>query len=162
LRFVEPEGPGIRVDSGVTSGDEITIHYDPLIAKVIAYAEDRPSAIRRMQNALREAVLLGVKTNWQFLQDVLAHPDFKDGRVYTTWVEENFDDWQLPECSLPPEVLVAAALTQFQTPYGASGPAQALSSLSDPYSPWGIANGFRLGDSLFGSVFRGKSTPLAR
>jgi acetyl-CoA carboxylase biotin carboxylase subunit len=146
LRFVEPEGPGIRVDSGITSGDEITIHYDPLIAKVIVYAEDRPSAIRRMQSALREAVLLGVKTNWQFLQDVLSHPDFKAGLAYTTWVEEIFEDWQPPECIIPPEVLVAAALTQFQTPFGASPSESPSSPLADPYSPWRITNGYRLGE----------------
>jgi 3-methylcrotonyl-CoA carboxylase alpha subunit len=146
LRFVEPEGPGIRVDSGITSGDEITIHYDPLIAKVIVYAEDRPAAIRRMQAALREAVLLGVTTNWQFLQDVLAHPDFKAGTVYTTWVEENFEDWEPPKCMLPPEVLVAAALTQFETPYSASSSGPVVPPLSDPYSPWRVSNGFRLGE----------------
>jgi acetyl/propionyl-CoA carboxylase alpha subunit len=146
LRFVEPEGPGIRVDSGVTSGDEITIHYDPLIAKVIVSAEDRPAAIRRMQSALREAVLLGLQTNWQFLQDVLAHPDFKGGQVYTTWVEENFEDWQPPECILPPEVLVAAALSQFQSPFGASAAEPAAATMTDPYSPWRITNSFRLGE----------------
>jgi acetyl-CoA carboxylase biotin carboxylase subunit len=146
LRFVEPEGPGIRVDSGIANGAEITIHYDPLIAKVIAHAQDRPAAVRRMQSALRDAVLLGVRTNWQFLQDVLAHPDFKAGRVYTTWVEENFEDWQPPDCILPPEVLVAAALTQYQTPFGASPNGQTGPTLDDPFSPWRIANGFRLGE----------------
>ncbi len=87
----------MRVDSGFTSGDEITIHYDPLIAKMIVWAEDRPAAIRRMQAALRETVLLGLTNNGQFLQDVLATPDFQAGDVYTTWVEEHFGDWQPPQ-----------------------------------------------------------------
>ena len=86
LRFIQPKGPGIRVDTGVTSGDEISIHYDPLIAKVIAYAENRQAAITRMQNALRETVLLGIISNWQFLQDVLSDPDFQSGAFSTTWV----------------------------------------------------------------------------
>jgi 3-methylcrotonyl-CoA carboxylase alpha subunit len=146
LRFIEPEGPGIRVDSGVTSGDEISIHYDPLIAKVIVYAEDRTAAIRRLQSALREAVLLGVKTNWQFLQDVLNHQDFRAGKVYTTWVEEKFEDWQPPPCILPPEVLVAAALTQFETPFGARPEDQTGPTSPDPFSPWRVANGFRQGE----------------
>jgi acetyl/propionyl-CoA carboxylase alpha subunit len=80
LRFIEPRGPGVRVDSGFTSGDEITIHYDPLIAKVSVLAENRAAAIHKMQTAMRETVLLGVPTNWQFLIDVLSHPDFQEGR----------------------------------------------------------------------------------
>jgi acetyl/propionyl-CoA carboxylase alpha subunit len=145
LRFIEPRGPGVRVDSGVTSGDEISIHYDPLIAKLIVHGEDRPSAIRKMQAALRETVLLGVTTNWQFLQDVLAHPDFEAGRADTTWIERTFEDWQHPQCELPPEVLVAAALTQFHS----AGEAAATTGEAggrDPYTPWRIGNSFRLGE----------------
>ena len=149
LRFIEPEGPGIRIDSGYTSGDQISIHYDPLIAKLVTHAESRLLAIRKMQNALREMVVLGVTTNWQFLQDVLAHSDFLDGTVYTTWVEEHFSAWQPPQCPLPPEVLVAAALTQFQTAPdlggGSGGPATPVSG-KDPFSPWRAGNAFRLGE----------------
>lgn len=143
LRFVEPKGPGVRVDSGFTSGDDITIHYDALIAKIIVHANERESAIRKMQSTLRETVLLGITTNWQFLQDVLAHPDFLTGRVYTTWVEEQFEGWQPPDCPLPAEVLVAAALTQYQAP------AETMVSPKanpDIYSPWRVANGFRIGE----------------
>ncbi len=146
LRFHEPKGPGVRVDSGYTSGDEITIHYDPLIAKVITYAEDRTAAIRKMQSTLKETVLLGLTTNWQFLQDVLADPEFGEGQVYTTWVEDNFEGWQPPQCELPPEVLIAAALTQFQTT-GSPDPGASAGKMSqDPYSPWRVANGFRISE----------------
>jgi acetyl/propionyl-CoA carboxylase alpha subunit len=62
LRFLPPEGPGIRVDSGIQSGDEITIHYDPMIAKVIVHAPSRDEAIARMKQALDETVILG--TRW--------------------------------------------------------------------------------------------------
>jgi acetyl-CoA carboxylase biotin carboxylase subunit len=142
LRFIEPVGPGIRVDSGYTSGDQVTAFYDPLIAKLITYAEDRPAAIRRMQTALRDTVLLGIPTNWQFLQDVLAHPDFKTGVASTTWVEQTFANWQPPQCPLPPEVILAAALTQ-------GSQAAHLTSDStdpDPYSPWRTMDSFRLGE----------------
>ena len=144
LRFVEPQGPGVRVDAGFTSGDEITIHYDPLIAKLIVWAEDRPAAIRRMQAALRQTVLLGLTHNGQFLQDVLATPDFQAGEIYTTWVEDRFGDWQPPQCALPPEVLAAAALTQFQAAAPLGAPDRANGR--DPYSPWRAATGFRLGE----------------
>jgi acetyl/propionyl-CoA carboxylase alpha subunit len=143
LRFSEPRGPGIRVDSGVTSGDEITIHYDPLIAKLSVLAEDRPAAIRRMLTALEGTVLLGLTTNWQFLQDVLTHPDFEAGEVHTTWIEATFEDWAPPQCDLPPEVLVAAALTQFE---GMGTPGEASVLGLDPFSPWRVGNSFRPGE----------------
>jgi len=132
LRFVEPRGPGVRVDSGVTSGDEITIHYDPMIAKLVTWAEDRPAALRRMQSALRETILLGLTNNNQFLQDVLADPEFSAGQIYTTWVEETFGDWQPPHCELPAGVLLAAALAQPRSRAAQTAPAQTI----DPYSPW--------------------------
>ena len=138
LTFAVPSGPGVRVDSGFTSGDQITIHYDPLIAKVTAWGENRPAAIQRMTAALRETVLLGITHNGQFLQDVLADPQFIAGGVYTTWVEEHFNGWQPPQCGLPPEVLVAAALAQLQPP-------SAAADEHDPYSPWRMPNGYRVG-----------------
>ena len=146
LRFHEPKGPGVRVDSGYSSGDEISIHYDPLIAKVITYAENRTAAIRKMQSTLKETVLLGLTTNWQFLQEVLADPEFGDGQVYTTWVEDNFEGWQPPQCELPPEVLIAAALTQFQTSDSSDPKISAVKLSQDPYSPWRVANGFRISE----------------
>ena len=143
LQFVEPKGPGVRVDSGFTSGDEITVHYDPLIAKLIVWAEDRPAAIQKMEAALRETILLGVTQNIQFLQDVLADPYFRSGDIYTTWVEDHFGDWQPPKCALPPEVLAAAALIQFQDPAADS---QGAPAGSDPYNPWRVSSGFRMGE----------------
>ena len=141
LRFVEPAGPGVRIDSGFSSGDKITTFYDPLIAKLITYAEDRPMALRRMQTALRDTVLLGIPTNWQFLQDVLAHPDFQAGTASTTWVEETFESWQPPQCPLPPEVVLAAAFLQGSQP----GQKGMQTDLPDPYSPWRQPDGFRPG-----------------
>lgn len=147
LRFIEPKGPGVRVDSGFTSGDEITIHYDPLIAKVIVYAENRPAAIQKMQSTLREMVVLGLTTNWQFLQAILSEPAFAAGQVNTNWVEANFEDWQPPRCDLPDEALAAAAMSQFFG--GVERSPQAPGTQSDgpdPFSPWSAGNRFRLGD----------------
>jgi acetyl-CoA carboxylase biotin carboxylase subunit len=143
LRFIEPKGPGVRVDTGVTSGDEISIHYDPMIAKLIVHAEDRPAAIRKMLAALRDTVLLGLTTNARFLQDVLTDEQFQAGQVHTTWVEPRFAGWQHPTCDLPPEALIAAALTQLQASDNATGQVEAG---VDPYSPWRLSSGFRLGE----------------
>jgi 3-methylcrotonyl-CoA carboxylase alpha subunit len=157
LRFIEPRGPGVRVDTGFTSGDEITLHYDPLVAKLIVHAEDRRTAIRRMVSALRSTVLLGLTSNNRFLQDVLEHPDFQTGQVHTTWLEEHFEGWTHPVCKLPPEVLIAAALTQFQPDASgncAESSSRDLASASqgrtsrDPFSPWRVSSAFRSGDSI--------------
>ncbi len=142
LRFIVPAGPGVRMDSGFTSGDQITTFYDPLIAKLVTYAEDRPMALRRMQTALRDTVILGIPTNWQFLQDVLAHPDFQAGTASTTWVEQTFASWQPPQCPLPPEVVLAAALLQGSQ----SGLKDRTTGLPDPFSPWRRPDGFRPGE----------------
>ncbi len=144
-RFLEPKGPGVRVDAGYSSGDEITIHYDPLVAKIVVWAEDRPKAIQRARSALRETVLLGVTHNGAFLQDVLASAAFQQGSVHTTWIEENFVGWQEPQCELPPEVLAAAALTHFQQAVNNAAGTTYTPDGKDAYSPWRVANGFRPG-----------------
>lgn len=146
LRFIEPRGPGVRVDSGYVSGDDITIHYDPLIAKIIVHAEDRQGAIRKMVEALQGTVLLGLASNSRFLLDVLAHPDFQNGKVHTTWVEQVFEDWKQPQCPLPPEVLAAAALTQFESAGAANGSSAIQRSGRDPFSPWQASSNFRTGE----------------
>lgn len=145
LLFVTPQGPGVRVDSGFTSGDEISIHYDPLVAKITAWAEDRPAAIRRMESALRQTALLGLTNNNAFLQDVLASADFQRGDISTTWIEDNFGNWQPPQCVLPPEALVALATVEGLTTQTASLDGQKPDG-EDLYSPWKVAGGFRVGE----------------
>jgi 3-methylcrotonyl-CoA carboxylase alpha subunit len=149
IRFVEPKGPGIRVDTGVTTGDEVSVYYDPLIAKLIAHGEDREAAIRRMLAALRDTVLLGVTTNWRFLQDVLTHPAFAAGKIDTAWIDREFGAWEAPLCDLPAEVLISAALSEAQIlrAGGATvAPAVGGAVVGDRYSPWRATSGFRLGE----------------
>jgi acetyl-CoA carboxylase biotin carboxylase subunit len=141
LQYIEPRGPGIRVDSGFTVGSEVSHFYDPLLAKLIAQAEDRESAIQRMQAALKEFVVHGVITNIDFLQAVLSHPDFADGEVTTRWVETNFD-WTPP--SEPPfESLIAASLADLTIVNRQSSTVG--QNEIDPNSPWKAASGFRIG-----------------
>jgi len=139
LQFIEPRGPGIRVDSGFRAGDEVTHFYDPLLAKLIVHAENRETAIQKMQASLREFVVHGVTTNIDFMQAVLSHPDFAAGNVSTKWVEDHFK-WNPPaESSF--ESLIAAALADTLVP---SSTSQVSSSNEhDPFSPWKNPNGFR-------------------
>jgi acetyl/propionyl-CoA carboxylase alpha subunit len=75
--------PGLRIDSGVEEGSEIGIYYDPLLAKVIAHAEDRDSAIRKLTHALRNFAAQGMQTNREFLIAVLESEEFRSGRAHT-------------------------------------------------------------------------------
>jgi 3-methylcrotonyl-CoA carboxylase alpha subunit len=139
LQFIEPRGPGIRVDSGFRAGDEVTHFYDPMLAKLIVHAENRTAATQKMQAALREFVVHGVVTNIDFMQVVLSHPDFANGKVSTRWVETNFN-WNPPsEASF--ESLIAASLTDIVVPSSKSQVSR--SDEIDPFSPWKNLNGFR-------------------
>ncbi len=87
-RFVKPAGPGVRIDSGIESGDEITQYYDPMIAKLIVYSEDRRTAIKRLQAALKQAAVFGVKTNAALLLAIATHTAFQEGRTFTSFLED--------------------------------------------------------------------------
>ena len=114
LQYIEPRGPGIRVDSGFTAGDEVTHFYDPLLAKLIVYGENRETTIQRMHAALKEFIVHGVVTNIDFMQSVLAHEDFANGKVTTRWVEKTLESGSLlPENrqqAVGLQSLIAAAL----------------------------------------------------
>jgi acetyl-CoA carboxylase biotin carboxylase subunit len=147
LRAVEPVGPGVRVDAGVTTGDEVTVHYDPMIAKLIVLGEDRADALRKMDWALSHYVLLGLTTNIPFLRDVVTHEVFRRGEAATDFVERYFADWRPPAADPPDLVLVAAALSELlegaavgATPVAVGGKVQ-----GDPYSPWQHLTGYRAG-----------------
>jgi acetyl-CoA carboxylase biotin carboxylase subunit len=141
LRFVPPSAPGVRVDSGVQTGDEISIHYDPMIAKIIVHDRTRADAIARMQRALRETVLLGLTTNITFLQALLVQPAFISGEVDTGFIDRELAAL-LPSAPEPPlAALIAAALTDLQTQ---ATPAGERTDTADD-NPWSRADGFRVG-----------------
>lgn len=86
-----PQGPFLRVDSYAYPGYEVPIYYDPMIAKVITWGETREEAINRMQRALTEFVLTGIKTNIVLHKTILDHPKFRDGSYTTQFIEKNFE-----------------------------------------------------------------------
>jgi len=103
-----PGGPGIRDDSGVEEGDEVPSHYDPLVSKLVAWGEDRASAIARMRRAVREYKVLGIKTTLPLFERVLRDPDFLAGRIDTSFLERRGRGTQAGE-ERPWAVAVAAA-----------------------------------------------------
>jgi acetyl-CoA carboxylase biotin carboxylase subunit len=139
LQFLEPRGPGIRVDSGFTAGSDVTHFYDPLLAKLIVHAENRETAVQRMKVALREFVIHGVVTNIDFMQMVLKHEDFAQGKVTTRWVDQNFGEWNPAEVSM--ESIIAAALADVV--FVGSKAQPAVSNETDPFNPWKHANNYR-------------------
>ena len=87
--FEAASGPGVRMDSGIAAGTEIGLYYDPLLAKLCAHGEDREQARRRLLEALRETVLLGVNTNQAYLGRIVGHAAFAAGDVHTGFIEEH-------------------------------------------------------------------------
>jgi acetyl-CoA carboxylase, biotin carboxylase subunit len=88
LQLRAPAGPGIRDDSGATAGLDVPIFYDPLISKLIAWAEDRPLAVARMRRALGEYIVAGIRTTVPFFTWLFAQPEFLESRFHTTYLDE--------------------------------------------------------------------------
>jgi acetyl-CoA carboxylase biotin carboxylase subunit len=86
-----PSGPGVRWDSGVEVGDQVTLHYDSLLAKLIVWAPDRGAAIERMSRALDELVVSGVATNQGFHRRLMADPEFREGDIDVQFLERRGD-----------------------------------------------------------------------
>nr|MDQ3349809.1 hypothetical protein [Acidobacteriota bacterium] len=135
LLYREPQGPGVRIDSGVREGGIIGVNYDPLLAKLTVLAETRPAAIARALAALRDFPVLGIRTNIPFLGRVLDHPGFREARLHTGFIEEHLDS--LLRASDPPLEAVAAA---------AAGGGRARPAFDVPRSPqpdpWSTLNGW--------------------
>jgi 3-methylcrotonyl-CoA carboxylase alpha subunit len=103
-----PEGPGVRVDPGVDAGSEVTIDYDPLLAKIVTIGHDRAESLDRMAAALARTVVFGVETNLPRLQRVVAHPKFRSGDFDTGFLARHDADLRSP-ASPPPEAIATAA-----------------------------------------------------
>ncbi len=113
LFMKEPTGPGIRHDCGIYSGFEVPVYYDPILSKVITWAETREDARKRMILALSNYIVLGIKTTIGFLSSVMSHPEFTAGNTQTNFIEKNMSDWadMKKERRFLHEALVAAAVT---------------------------------------------------
>jgi acetyl-CoA carboxylase biotin carboxylase subunit len=136
--YREPSGPGIRIDSGVEEGTDVPVQYDPMLAKLIAFAETRAQAIERATAALRDFPILGVRTNVAFLIKVLEHPAFRAGRVHTGFVDEHLAS--LLEAPAPSAAALAAAAFVRAAPRPAAGAGGQSASAADPWSDltgWG-------------------------
>ncbi|MFD8970345.1 acetyl/propionyl/methylcrotonyl-CoA carboxylase subunit alpha [Streptomyces sp. NPDC059568] len=135
LALREPQGDGVRTDSGLSEGSDVGSTYDPMLSKVIAHGPDRSTALRRLRAALAGTVTLGVPTNAGFLRRLLAHPSVIAGDLDTGLVER--DTASLLPDGVPPEVYAAAAAVR-----QAELRPPARAGWVDPFS---VPNGWRLG-----------------
>jgi acetyl-CoA carboxylase biotin carboxylase subunit len=149
LYLREPTGPGVRVDSGVVEGVEVPIYYDPIMAKVIAYGENREAARVRLIHALESYVALGVPTTAPFLRDVLAHDEFIAGRTYTDFIPNFFDGWtgQDPETEQI-ALAVAAGLGEKSVDSTSSANGSGTGGGTGVASPWATLGPWRIGTKV--------------
>ncbi|WP_030983464.1 acetyl/propionyl/methylcrotonyl-CoA carboxylase subunit alpha [Streptomyces sp. NRRL WC-3744] len=134
LLLNEPQGDGVRTDSGLTEGTEVGSLYDPMLSKVIAYGPDRETALRKLRSALAETVTLGVQTNAGFLRRLLAHPAVVAGELDTGLVERVVDE--LVSTDVPEEVYEAAAAVRLER----------LKPRTEGWvDPFSVPSGWRLG-----------------
>ena len=144
--YREPNGPGIRVDAGVAQGEDVSVHYDPLLAKLVTWGETREWARRRAVDALRRYVVLGLRTNLSFLRRVLEHPRFKDGLTDTGFLVEAADGLlaQPTDAASIAAALASVGAARSAPRHGSDGrttDAHALDTRDD--DPWAALRGWR-------------------
>jgi 3-methylcrotonyl-CoA carboxylase alpha subunit len=135
--FDPPRGPGVRVDTGVATGDEVTVYYDPMLAKLITSGETRAEAIARGQRALRRFPVLGVTTNIAFLARAIGHPAFVAGHLSTSFVSRHLADTGAATTPTHDALLLAAL---WQT----TAPVAPPPDVTQPYDPWRAPSGWTL------------------
>jgi acetyl-CoA carboxylase biotin carboxylase subunit len=137
-----PSGPGVRVDDGIESGTEVSPYYDPMLAKVITWGDDRSEAIRKMIRALQDTVVLGVTTNIPYLLDILEHPDFKAGKISTNFLDEQMPNWQ-PAADTSNSTWLAMAAFELLKGEGRRTAVSGNGSSEEQIDPWATLNQWR-------------------
>ncbi len=142
-----PGGPGVRVDSGVHAGDVIGMDFDPMIAKLSVWGEDRAHAVARLGAALAETNVAGVVTNLPFLRVLAADPEFRAGRTVTSMIESTIAPrWRAARKAAPPspELLAAAAIALEEAPAALRSAEPGTNGAAEGPGPWATLAGFRL------------------
>jgi len=130
--YAEPSGPGVRVDAGVMRGTNIGVKFDPMLSKLICYAEDRDACIDRLRRALRDYVILGTKTNLSWLRRVISHPAFRAGEVSTRFIADHEADLA-PNV---PEIVPAIAAALASSPKKSSAEAGTTTATASASTVW--------------------------
>jgi acetyl-CoA carboxylase biotin carboxylase subunit len=142
LSWHAPTGPGVRVDAGVEQQTDVPVYYDPLIAKLSTWGQDREQARRRLHEALRQCVVLGPTTNIPFLLDLIEHPAFVAAETHTEFLAAHFPRWQP---STKQHALAAALAVALSQPHRARAVIPTSPSAAD--TPWNRLGGWRISDT---------------
>jgi 3-methylcrotonyl-CoA carboxylase alpha subunit len=137
----------VRVDAGVVEGGDVTMFYDPMIAKVIGWDQTREGALARLANALETAEIAGPRTNLAFLISALRHPAFVAGQIDTGFIEQHKTDLVPPSSAAPADVLIFAALYELLQ-------REARANGAHHRSPWQTLDGWRVGGTRQTEVIR--------
>ncbi|XP_015587361.1 methylcrotonoyl-CoA carboxylase subunit alpha, mitochondrial isoform X1 [Cephus cinctus] len=135
----------VRVETGVRQGDEVSVHYDPMIAKLVVWGKNREEALSILRGKLSEYDIVGVETNVEFIKDLSAHPKFQNGEVHTGFIEENFDSLfrklQVPKLVLAQGALALILLQEYKS-------LKAAITTQIPFNPFTTEVGLRLNHIL--------------
>lgn len=144
LHYSEPEGPGVRVDSGIALGSEVSMHYDPIMAKLIVHAPDRNTAIAKMTDALEQFKILGVKTSRRFMIEVLNHPEFVAGRTFTSFIPTHMNkrDVSTDGSHALAAAVASAVVSRPSLSAGSTGPRRSIAT------PWDSIGSWQIGDLI--------------
>jgi len=139
LHLSMPGGPGVRFDSHLVRGAEVTPWYDGLLGKLICYGADREEARGRLVDALGEFALLGVTNNAAYLRDIIASDQFRDAKLSTHFIEEFFSGWKIGNAEIE-AAIVAAAISASHAPTENAAPRTGV----ERRSPWDSLHNFEL------------------
>ncbi|GMV41551.1 MAG: acetyl-CoA carboxylase biotin carboxylase subunit [Myxococcales bacterium] len=140
LRYAAPAGPGIRHDGGVREGDEVMVHYDPMLAKLCAWGEDREAATARMLAALEQTVVHGVRTNVSFLRHLVGSEAFAGADFHTSFIDAEYGDRFRAADLVGDDALIAAAVAEAM---GSERVATPLGVTAAAETPWTRLAGWR-------------------
>ncbi|XP_078381741.1 methylcrotonoyl-CoA carboxylase subunit alpha, mitochondrial-like isoform X1 [Oculina patagonica] len=132
----------IRVETGVRQGDEVSVHYDPMIAKLVVWSENREQALSLLKESLQQYNIVGLNTNINFLSSLCEHGHFKEGDVHTDFIKQHYQDLFPAKLPLSHEMLAQASLGLLLLERQEQETRAELSS--DPYSVWNSNVSFRL------------------
>ncbi|XP_008544200.1 methylcrotonoyl-CoA carboxylase subunit alpha, mitochondrial [Microplitis demolitor] len=146
LHLTPPEADeNVRVETGVRQGDQVSVYYDPMIAKLVVWGSDRSEALRLLKIKLSDYNIAGVETNIEFLKDLCGHKNFEAGAVHTGFIEECRDSL-FPKLQVPSDILCQAALAAIL--YEDLVCLKAAVGGQNPWSPFNTELGFRVNHSL--------------
>merc|ERR1719270_69986 len=147
LEYLATPAPAddVRIETGVRQSDQVSVHYDPMIAKLVVWGPDRLSALLKLRACLAEFNIAGLSTNVDFLMDLASHPEFVAGNVDTEFIPRHYDSL-FPEKPHQPTSLCTAVLASVLTDKQGSAPA------FDPTSPFTSLTGARFNHSLYRTV----------